>query len=144
MSKADRYYIDTNVVIAVVEGEATTRPEQRQFIIDLDAGRIEGLTSEITLAECLVKPIADRDVTKVRAYTNFLDGRPTFPLLPITRQILLAAAEFRAASGSKLPDAIHMATAQAGVCSVFLTNDRRVKPVQGVRLQFWDNLTATP
>jgi len=135
-----RYYLDTNVVIAIVESTDALSPAQMVFIEGLDRGRLRSVTSELTLAECLVKPMADRDPDAVTAYLTFLDGRPELPVLPASRAILIEAARLRAETGIKLPDAIHMATAAAASCNVFLTNDRRVKAAAKMKIQWWDEL----
>lgn len=135
-----RFYVDTNVVIAIIESSGALTPGQAAFIDDVDRGRNTAVTSELTLAECLVKPMADRNLETVAAYLAFLDGRPQLPVMPVSRAILLEAARLRAESGIKLPDAIHIATASAVNCDVFLTNDRRVKAYVGIKIQWWDEL----
>jgi predicted nucleic acid-binding protein len=44
---------------------------------------------------------------------------------------LLKAAGIRAATGLKLPDAIHSATAEVAGCRAVLTNDREMKAKLG-------------
>ena len=48
-------------------------------------------------------------------------------MVPVSRTILIDAARLRANSGLRLPDAIHVATAVAAGCPIFLSNDRRLK-----------------
>jgi predicted nucleic acid-binding protein len=102
------------------------------------------VTSELTIAECLIKPLSDRNAGTVAAYLTFLDGRPEFPVLPVSRSILLEAARLRAETGIKLPDAIHVATASAADCDVFLTYDRRVRVSAKMKIWLWDELNAAP
>lgn len=97
-------------------------------------------TSEITLAECLVKPFADKDIFAVETYMTLLGGQPDLPVIPISRQILLSAAQLRAETKLKLPDAIHVATAKWAECSAFITNDRGIKHDDGLRVIIWDKL----
>ncbi|NJO66954.1 MAG: type II toxin-antitoxin system VapC family toxin [Leptolyngbyaceae cyanobacterium RM1_405_57] len=47
--------------------------------------------------------------------------------MPILRELLIDAAQVRADTGLKLPDAIHVATAVRSQCTTFLTNDDRLK-----------------
>ena len=53
------------------------------------------------------------------------DSQPTpaLEVIPINRDILEDAAQWRATSKLKLPDAIHLATALHRQCDSFLTND---------------------
>ena len=108
-----------------------------RFLRLLDEGKVKALTSELTLAECLVKPFADRNAVAVSAYLEFLDGRQNFPVIPVSREILLAAARLRGKKNVKLPDAIHLATAGAFGCTVFLSNDRRLRSVDDLRILAW-------
>jgi predicted nucleic acid-binding protein len=140
LAASRRYYIDTNVVIAIVEASSALTPNQLNFLKDVDGGGAEAATSELTLAECLVKPIADRNEAAVKAYLSFLDGRPRFPLVPFHREILLAAAQLRATTGVKLPDAIHMATAEHSSCDAVLTNDTRFGRSSRVPVVIWSQL----
>lgn len=46
--------------------------------------------------------------------------------------ILIQAGILRGKTGMKTPDAIHVATAIASKCKIFLTNDRRIKMPKGL------------
>lgn len=119
-------------------------PAQAAFFAHIDDQRVEVATSEITLAECLVKPFADKDIFAVETYLSLLGEQPSLPVIPISRPILLSAAQLRAETKLKLPDAIHLATAKWAGCSVFITDDRRIKDGEGgVRVILWDQLRET-
>jgi predicted nucleic acid-binding protein len=135
-----RYYLDTNIVISVVEAAGRLAEMQIQFVSGVDGAAIEALTSELTFAECLVKPFANRNVMVVEAYLLFLNGRRNFPVLPIDWHILTVAARLRTELGVKLPDAIHIATAQSAACTVFLTNDRGIRLPEGMKLNLWNEI----
>ncbi len=49
-------YLDSNVFIYAVEGFAERRPFVEGPFRQIDSGRIDAVTSELTLAEVLVKP----------------------------------------------------------------------------------------
>lgn len=135
-----RYYLDTNVVISVVEAVRRLAETQTRFITGIDGSTVEALTSELTLAECLVKPFADKNAAAVEAYLLFLNGRRILPVLPINRHILTVAARLRTELRVKLPDAIHIATAESAKCSVFLTNDRGIRLPEGMKLKLWNEI----
>jgi predicted nucleic acid-binding protein len=134
------YYLDTNVLIAAVEGTGRISDSQLKFFADIDTGTIKALTSELSLAECLVKPFADKNADLIEAFLLFLDGRPNFPLVPVIREVLVEAARLRSEMNLRLPDAIHIATAQMTGSTVFMTNDRGIKVPSGMRVQLWDEL----
>lgn len=135
-----RYYLDTNVVISVVEAAERLAETQTRFIAGIDGASIKALTSELTLAECLVKPFADKNAAAVEAYLLFLNGRRNFPVVPINRHILTVAARLRTELGVKLPDAIHIATAEAAECAIFLTNDRGIRLPGKMKLKLWNEI----
>jgi predicted nucleic acid-binding protein len=59
-------------------------------------------------------------------YIQRLTTGRTLNVLPVTRDVLMKAAQLRAANPSlKLPDAIHAATALQHGCTTFVTNDSR-------------------
>ena len=122
-----RYYLDTNVVISVVEAAGRLAETQTRFIAGIDDASIAAVTSELTLAECLVQPFADKNAAAVEAYLLFLNGRRNLPVVPINRHILTVAARLRTELGVKLPDAIHIATAEAAECDCLLTKDRGIR-----------------
>lgn len=133
-------YLDTNAIIGIVElGERLTAG-QKALVGKMAAGAVEAVTSEVALAECLVKPIADRNAGNVAAFMAFLSGEAQVAVEPVTRHVLLAAAEIRANTGMRLADAIHMATAKLAGAQRFVTNDRRIKPAEGVTIAIWDTV----
>ncbi len=55
-------------------------------------------------------------------------------LVPIDRANLRAAAQVRARYGLKTPDSIQVAAALSMGCTAFVTNDRRLPQVPGLRI----------
>ncbi|MCB1441367.1 MAG: PIN domain-containing protein, partial [Nitratireductor sp.] len=80
-------------------------------------------TSELTLAESLVKPMADRDAELAERYFRVLAPQSGIEVREVSREVLILAARIRAEKRVKLPDAIHLATAQATGCDRFVSND---------------------
>jgi len=118
-----RVYFDTNIVIYAVEGFADYADQIQALLGAMNTGEIVAVTSELTLAETLVKPLKDQNPTTQQAYRRFLTSTVAFEIVPISRDILEAAAQWRTTSTLKLPDAIHLATAFQQSCHSFLTND---------------------
>jgi len=131
------------VIISAAERSNSFGPAQVLFFAHIDQRRIEVVTSEITLAECLVKPFADKDIFAVETYMALLGEQPSLPVVPISRSILLSAAQLRAETKLKLPDAIHVATAKWAECSAFVTNDQGIKESDDLRIIMWDQLSET-
>jgi predicted nucleic acid-binding protein len=62
-------------------------------------------------------------------------------MLDLDRPLLRAAAQLRASLRVRTPDAIQLAAALAARCSAYLTNDRELPPVPGLKiLQLQDYL----
>jgi predicted nucleic acid-binding protein len=116
-------YLDANIVIYIVEGVPAYLDQIRALMTAVNAGEIIAVTSELPLAETLVKPLKDQQPALQQAYKIFLTPTPAFELIPISRAILEDAARLRPTTKLKLPDAIHRATALSYQCDSFLTND---------------------
>lgn len=127
---ASQIYLDTNIFIYALEGIHPYAEELRVIFESIDSGSITAVTSELSLAECLVKPFADDNMASQAIFNQTLSTSDTFQIIPISRQILVEAARLKATYSSlRLPDAIHLATADICQCTIFLTNDNRLKVV---------------
>lgn len=122
-----RAYLDANVFIyGVEEVEPWVRVVQ-PVIEGLGTGIVDGVTSEITVAEVLVRPLRENDETGLRAFGRAVRSHGDLAVAPVTRAVLVGAAALRAADPAlKLPDAIHAATARQSGCGVLVTNDDRL------------------
>jgi len=80
-------------------------------------------TSELTLAEVLVKPLREGDALMRDLFRETILASEGTDPIPVTRSVLEKAAEIRAIAGLRTPDAIHVASAQSAGCSCLVTND---------------------
>jgi predicted nucleic acid-binding protein len=123
-----RLYLDANVFIYAIEGNADIADPLRQLFDLFRARRGIGVTSELTLAEVLPKA---SDVQR-RSYLNMIVWSRIFELRPVSRDILIETAEYREYAGMpKLPDAIHVVTAIRAGCRTILSADLRLKLPEG-------------
>ncbi len=125
--QGDRIYLDTNVWIYAVESYPAFIQDLTALLQSIDQGHQVAITSELSLAEVLVKPLRDRDQVRQDAYKRAIVNRKNVFVVPVLRELLIDAAQVRADIGLKLPDAIHVATAVRSQCTTFLTNDDRLK-----------------
>jgi predicted nucleic acid-binding protein len=118
-------YLDANILIYGLEADDALGEWARCWLLQIQKRQIVAVTSEMTFGEALPRPLAEGEMTIANAYRALLhsDG---FLLSPVTRPIILAAAELRARRRLRLPDAIHVATAMAEQCAAFLSNDSAV------------------
>lgn len=122
-----RAYLDANIFIYAVEGAAPYAVVLEDYFIRVARGEQNAVTSELALAEVLVKPFVDRSRERQRAFEQALRTQGGLTVLAVTKVLLIQAARLRATTRLKLPDAIHAATAREAACDVFLTNDGRIK-----------------
>jgi len=127
-----RVYLDTNLFIYLLEGYPDFADVLRALYTRIDQGEQEAVTSELTIAEVLVKPLIDGNRRLAQAYMQAVQSRGAFRVEPVRWSVLTEAARLRAEGGLKLPDAIHMATAMLTGCAMFLTNDERLRDVGSV------------
>jgi predicted nucleic acid-binding protein len=129
-----RVYLDTNVFVYAVEGYPQFTEEMRMLFRAIDQRQVEAVTSELTLAEVLVKPLADNNTMLCQLYETTLWTSRGLSVLPVTRAILRSAAQLRASANVRLPDAIHLATAAMTACDTFLTNDQQLQGRTAVKV----------
>ena len=123
-----RIYLDTNIFIEAIEGRGTLADlVVSLFRVSRAGGRALFATSELSLAELLVKPLELRRSDLADTYRNWVVDSDFLDVLPVSREILQQAAHLRAADKAlKLPDAIHVAAAQRAGCTHFLSRDKRL------------------
>lgn len=134
-----KVYLDANFFIYALEAVEPWAKVAREILAALDHGDLTAVTSELTLAECLVKPLELGKKDTAEAYLALLKDRRFLSVPPVHREILVEAARLRARSRIKLPDAIHAATALQKGCSSFLTNDDRLR-IEGIEILHWQDL----
>ena len=134
-NRRPRVYLDSNVFITALE-HAGARSDHAWWILEaVENGEIVGATSEITLAEVLVKPKELGVKELASAYEHMIASGPNFEVLAVRRDILAAAADIRARHLSvRLPDAVHIASAVTMDCEFFVSNDKGIKVPETMRL----------
>jgi predicted nucleic acid-binding protein len=135
-----RVYLDANVFMAAFEHVGAHSDHAWWIIRAIENGEIAAGTSELTLAEVLVKPFEIGAAELANGYERLMVSATNFEVLPVRRDILVGAAALRARRTSvRLPDAVHIATAQALSCAFFISDDRRLPMPDGIRV-----LTVNP
>jgi predicted nucleic acid-binding protein len=127
--------LDTAVFIYLIQ-------EHPQFLLvvepifrALDAGTLSAVTSSLTLLEVLVVPYRTGDVALAESYERILTGSRGLRLVDLGRAQLRTAAQLRARhAGLRTPDALQLAAALATGCTTFVTNDRRLPALAGLRV----------
>jgi len=116
-------YLDANVVIRLVEGDAATRaPLTARLAASL---RVSAslVTSRLTRLECRSKPLRAGDLGTLAQFDVFFAG-VELVLADVSSAVIERATDLRARYNLKTPDALHYATAVEVGATVFLTGDR--------------------
>ena len=120
-----RLYVDANAVIGLAEGTGDgIEALGRMLDLGLD-GRLTLVSSHLVLGEVLVVPIADRNEALLKFYGQDLSRY--VDLRDIDDGVIRQAAAIRAKWRTvKLPDALHLATAELTGCAVIVSADKRL------------------
>ena len=126
--------VDTAVFIYFIEEQPQFLPLIEPLFEAADEGRLELITSTLTLLEVLVAPYRAGNRLLAERYEALLTRSRGIGLVDITRDQLRAAAQLRSVTGVKTPDALQMVAALTAGCTTFVTNDRRLPAVPGLRV----------
>lgn len=82
----------------------------------------------------LVVPYRAGNIALAERYEIVLTRSRGVRMIDLTREHMRLAAQLRAASSVATPDALQLATYLASRCSAFVTNDRRLPSIPGLRI----------
>lgn len=126
--------LDTPVLIYFIEQHPKFYPVVQPLFEAIDAGKLKAVTSELTLLEVLVAPYRFSNDATARRYERILTRAAHLSLLPVSRNVLRAAARLRGATGLETPDAIQLATGLEAGATSFVTDDRSLPEIRGLRI----------
>jgi predicted nucleic acid-binding protein len=132
-------YLDTNPIIYSVETHPVYWPLLQPLWQAAKGKTIEIVSSDLVLMETLIGPLKAGDVALASSYEQLFQQAQT-RLLPMTHSILRDAAQLRATTSLKTPDALHVATAMNAGCALFVTNDAGFRGVAGLPLVILSDL----
>ena len=126
--------LDTSIFIYFIEDHPRYSPLLRHLFAHIDDGGVAAVTSVVTLLETLVVPYRSGDRELASKYEATLTNGRGLTVVPIALSLVRLAAEIRATTSVRSADALQLATAVATSCSAFLTNDRRLPSVSGLKV----------
>jgi predicted nucleic acid-binding protein len=129
-----RIGVDTCVFIYFMEENPRFLPVIEPLFEEADAGTRELVTSALTLLEVLVVPYRAGDASLAGRYEQLLTNSRGIRIVELSRDQLRDAAQLRAATNLRTPDALQLASALRYGCAAFVTNDRRLPAVRGTRV----------
>ena len=129
-----RICIDTAPFIYFIEKNLKYLGLLRPFFAEINAGKIDALTSTITLLEVLVLPFKTKNESLAEKYRDILlyaEGLTTFEIF---HEVSELSAKLRAKYSIRTPDAIQIAVGIIYGADAFLTNDSGLKKVNDIRV----------
>jgi predicted nucleic acid-binding protein len=127
--------LDTAVFIYYIEENEAFLPLVASIFEEVAAGRREVVTSSLTLLEVLIVPYRAGNVALADRYEGYLSRSRGVRLMDIGRAELRTAAQLRAVHPSvRTPDALQLATALSAGCETFVTNDRDLPDLTGLKV----------
>ncbi len=135
--------LDTAVFIYFIEEDGRFLDVVKPVFSAMDRGVLECVTSGLTLLEVLVAPYRADNLPLAERYEALLIRSRGLRLVDLDRSVLKSAALLRARLRLNPPDAIQIAAALAARCTAFVTNDRKIPAMPGLRIvQLRDYLHA--
>jgi len=131
---AKRIALDTALFIYLIDEHPIFSSAVSPLFAAIASGRVLAVTSALTLLEVMVVPLRNGDALIADRYQRILTDSFGLLLAEIDQPVLLLAAKLRATSRLKTPDAIQLATALGAGCEFFVTNDRDLPDIAGLRI----------
>ena len=98
-----------------------------------DARRLAISLSRLVQMELLVHPMRSRDLREREIIVDLTERAIGVETTDLTRSVLFLAAEIRAHTRLKTPDAIVVASAAANGCEAIVGNDKRFRDLDALR-----------
>jgi predicted nucleic acid-binding protein len=126
--------LDTALFIYFIQEDPRFLPHILPLFEEADSGARELVTSAVTLLEVLVVPYRTGDAQLADRYEQLLTRSRGVRMLELSRDQLRAGAQLRAITRVKMPDALQLAAALGAGCKTFITNDRELPEISGLRI----------
>jgi predicted nucleic acid-binding protein len=127
-------FLDTNIVIYVVEGDPAFAPRVVQRLAAAQAAGDSFMISDLTRMECLVGPLKTNN-TAVEASFHAFFARPDVRVVAITAAVCDRAARIRATQHFKPMDSLQLAAAVEHGARVFVTADAQLSSFPGLPVE---------
>ena len=127
--------LDTPVFVYLLEEHPSYLRVVRPLFKAISEGRLSAVTSSLTLLEVLVLPLRNRNAQLAQSYEDLLSDSRGLRLAAIDPEQIRGAARLRAQWPSlRTPDALQVTAALLGGCAAFVTNDRRLPAIPGLKI----------
>lgn len=132
--KLPLYGVDTMLFVYHFEGNERFGPAAGRLLQAAEDGRCRLVASVLALLEVLVVPKRHGKDDLCQRYRDLFESFPNLSLVPIECEVVEIASDLRARHDLRTPDALHLATAIHAGAESFVSEDRRLRGIQGVRV----------
>jgi predicted nucleic acid-binding protein len=139
LKKYKRIAFDTNLFIYLMEKHEKYFDAVKSIFTMVEKGQLYAITSVLVVTELLTKPIKDGNKSLIQKYKAAICTFPNLEVRNVDYGISVSTAKIRAKYGFKTPDAIFIATAIEDKAEAFVTNDTRLKSVDGIDIIILDD-----
>lgn len=116
--------VDTAPLIYLLEDNAAFLEAYLPLFEEIEAGRLRGVVSVVTLAQLLAGPLQNGDEILADRYYQSLSSSSHWRVQEMDAALAFTAARIRIRYGLKLPDAIQVATAIHTNSAALVVHDR--------------------
>lgn len=128
-----RVSVDTNACVYFLNEIEPWQGCARRLFAKAGDGALLVELSAIVRLELLVKPYKERNAAEMRRVVRLMEETRGISVAPVTDAVITLAAQVRAASSFKTPDAIIIASAVLNRCDAVIGNDRRFAGLEELR-----------
>ena len=129
-----RTYIDSNIFIYFVESAAPRYEAAQRLFEMLRESHSTVYTSDIAVAECLCRPYRDGNSRLAGIYLELFETGGDVLRVPLDYELVKRAAGIGGKLGIKLIDALHVASAMAAGCEIFVTNGKTISAPKEIEI----------
>jgi predicted nucleic acid-binding protein len=133
-----RVYLDANVLIYFLDEDPRWLSVVARVLAAAQRSEFVAVTGDAVVSEVMVHPYRSGDAERIARFRGFFALEGVLQVVSHTSADFDLAARFRGARPLPAMDALHLATALNGACTVLVTNHERMRSVPGlevVRLQ---------
>ena len=127
-------YLDSNIFIYGFEDYPAFSADCQEIFKALSSNELQLVTSELSLVEILPKPLQNGKPELAAFYIELLTATPGLELAGVSSEIIMKAVALRGIARLGTPDAVHVATALARGCAVFVTADQGIPRANGIEM----------
>lgn len=136
--------LDTPVFVYFIEEHPRFLPVVAPVFSAVSSARLPAITSGVTLLETLVIPYRSGNSPLAARYEALLTRSRGIRFIDLNRPLLRSAAQLRALFSVRTPDALQLAAALSGRCRVYLTNDRSLPRIPGLKILQVSDYAGSP